>query len=178
MPTETGSESDWTLVARDVGPCRIRPATIEDAGLILRFIEELASFEQAAEQVISTERMLEEQLFGERPAAEVVIAEVDGEARGFALFFHNFSTWLGRRGLYLEDLYVSPEARGTGIGKALLSYLAGVAVSRGCGRIDWWVLDWNTDAIEFYRSIGAVPQDDWTVFRLTGEALQRMASPG
>jgi GNAT superfamily N-acetyltransferase len=163
------------LPTRELSCCRIRPAAAADVSLILRFIRELAAFERAEDQVMADEQVLMEQLFGATPAAEVVIAERDGVAVGFALFFHNFSTWLGRRGLYLEDLYVTPDARGIGVGRAILSYLACVAVERGCGRIEWWVLDWNAGAIDFYRGIGAEAQEDWTVFRLTGEALARMA---
>ena len=122
--------------------------------------------------------MLVDALFGERAAAEAVIAEVDGEAAGFALFFHNFSTWTGRRGLYLEDLYVTPAARGHGVGSALLRHLARLAVERGCARFEWSVLDWNADAIAFYRAVGAVGMDEWTVHRVAGPALERLAGRG
>jgi GNAT superfamily N-acetyltransferase len=153
----------------------LRPATPADVPLILGFIRELAAYEKLDDQVLATESLLAEQLFGPRPAAEVVIAEVDGLAVGFALFFHNFSTFLGRRGLYLEDLFVLPAYRGRGIGRRLLSYLARIAIERRCGRMEWWVLDWNETAIRFYRSIGARPMDDWTVYRLDGDALARLA---
>jgi GNAT superfamily N-acetyltransferase len=153
----------------------IRAAVPADVPVILRFVRELAAFEREPDAVLATEAMLAEALFGPAPAAEAVLADVDGAAVGFALFFHNFSTWEGRRGLYLEDLYVTPEARGRGIGGALLRHLAGLAVDRGCARFEWSVLDWNAGAIALYRSIGAVGQDDWTVQRVAGEALTRMA---
>ena len=153
----------------------IRAATSADVPTILRFVRELAAFEREANAVLATEPMLAEALFGTAPAAEAVVAELDGDAVGFALFFHNFSTWEGRRGLYLEDLYVTPEARGRGIGKALLRHLAAIAVERGCARFEWSVLDWNANAIALYRAMGAVGQDEWTVQRVTGEALQRLA---
>ncbi|HYH78736.1 MAG TPA: GNAT family N-acetyltransferase [Longimicrobium sp.] len=154
----------------------IRPATPDDVPLILRFIRELAEYERLAHEVVATEDGLRDTLFGPRPYAEVVIAEEAGEPAGFALFFHNYSTFLGRPGIYLEDLYVRPEARGKGIGRALLAHLARLAVARGCGRLEWWVLDWNESAIRFYRALGAQAMDDWTVFRVTGEALARLAN--
>lgn len=154
----------------------IRPATPADVPTILRFVKELAAYEREPDAVKATEADFERALFGERPHVEAVIAE-DGDAPlGFALFFHNFSTWEGKPGVYLEDLYVTPEARGRGVGKALLAHLARIAVERGCARLEWWVLDWNTPAIEFYRSLGAVPMDEWTVNRVTGEALVRLAA--
>lgn len=152
----------------------ICPALPADVPTILRFVRELATFEREPDAVAATEADLHNALFGPHPAAEAVIAEA-GEPLGFALFFHNFSTWTGRRGLYLEDLYVTPAARGRGVGKALLRHLAGVAVDRGCARFEWSVLDWNVDAIAFYRSVGAVGLDEWTVQRVTGEALVRLA---
>jgi GNAT superfamily N-acetyltransferase len=152
----------------------IRSAEPADIATILRFVRELAVFEREPDAVLATEPMLHEALFGARPAAEAVIAE-DGEPLGFALFFHNFSTWQGKRGLYLEDLYVTPAARGRGVGKALLRHLAGLAVARDCARFEWSVLDWNEDAIAFYRSMGAVGQDEWTVQRVDGDALRRLA---
>ena len=152
----------------------IRPAEPADVATILRFVRELAVFEREPEAVLATEPMLHEALFGARPAAEAVIAE-DGGPLGFALFFHNFSTWQGKRGLYLEDLYVTPSARGRGVGKALLRHLAGLAVERDCARFEWSVLDWNADAIAFYRAMGAVGQDEWTVQRVDGDALRRLA---
>jgi len=154
----------------------IRPARPADAATILRFIRDLAAFEREPDAVEATEEMLDEALFGAHPAAEAVIAEQDGQPLGFALFFHNFSTWTGRRGLYLEDLYVTPDARGRGIGGALLRHRAGIAVARGCARFEWSVLDWNAEAIAVYRRIGAVGMEDWTVQRLSGEPLRRLAA--
>jgi GNAT superfamily N-acetyltransferase len=157
-------------------PLRIRPAVEADVPLVLRFIRELAEYERLLHEVVATEDRLRETLFGARPAAEVVIAEDGaGEPLGFALFFHNYSTFLAQPGLYLEDLYVRPEARGRGAGRALLAHLARLARERGCGRLEWWVLDWNESAIRFYRSLGAQPMSDWTVFRLTGDELSRLA---
>jgi GNAT superfamily N-acetyltransferase len=161
--------------AAPVSGLRIRPAREADVPLVLRFIRELAEYERLLHEVVATEERLRETLFGARPAAEVVIAEEEGEPLGFALFFHNYSTFLAQPGLYLEDLYVRPEARGRGTGRALLSHLARLAKERGCGRLEWWVLDWNESAIRFYRSLGAQPMDDWTVFRLTGDDLARLA---
>ena len=153
----------------------IRSATAADVGTILRFVRELAAFEREPDAVEATEPMLAEALFGERPAAEALIAETEDGPLGFALFFHNFSTWTGKRGLYLEDLYVTPDARGQGVGGALLAHLAGVALDRGCARFEWSVLDWNADAIAFYRKVGAVGMEDWTIQRMTGEALVKLA---
>ncbi|WP_267436036.1 GNAT family N-acetyltransferase [Sphingomonas sp. GM_Shp_1] len=153
----------------------IRAAERADTATILRFVRELAAFEREPDAVVATEPMLEAALFGERPAAEAVIAERDGQAVGFALFFANFSTWTGRQGLYLEDLYVTPSARGGGVGKALLVHLAGIVRDRGWGRFEWSVLDWNTPAVEFYRAMGARAMDEWTVQRVSGEALARLA---
>ena len=153
----------------------IRPATPDDVATILRFVQDLAAFEREPDAVEATEAMLGEALFGQQPAAEAVIAEEAGAPVGFALFFHNFSTWKGRRGLYLEDLYVTPAARGKGVGGALLRHLAGIAVERNCARFEWAVLDWNADAIAVYRRMGAVGLEDWTVQRVEGEALRRMA---
>lgn len=157
-------------------PLRVRPAVEADVPLILRFIRELAEYERLLHEVVATEERLRDTLFGARPAAEVVIAEDgDGEPLGFALFFHNYSTFLAQPGIYLEDLYVRPEARGRGAGHALLAHLARLARERNCGRLEWWVLDWNESAIRFYRSLGAQPMSDWTVFRLTGSDLARLA---
>ena len=153
----------------------IRPATPADVPTILSLVRELAAFEREPDAVEATEPMLAQALFGERPAAEAVIAEEVGMPLGFALFFHNFSTWTGRRGLYLEDLYVTPPARGRGVGKALLRHLAGLAVERGCARFEWSVLDWNADAIAFYRAMGARGMEEWTVQRIEGAALARLA---
>lgn len=153
----------------------IRSATIEDCALIRQFVHQLAVYEKLEDEAVATDEDIAASLFGDRPQAEVVIAERAGEPIGFALFFHNYSTFLGRRGLYLEDLFVIPEARGSGAGKALLKHLARLALERGCGRFEWWVLDWNEPAIDFYKSLGAEPMEDWTVFRLTGEALENLA---
>ncbi len=154
----------------------IRPATVDDVPLIRALIAELAEYDRLAEAAVATDADLRAQLFGVAPAAEVLIGEVDGEPAGFALFFHNFSTFLGKRGLYLEDLFVRPAARGVGLGKHLMAALARIAVQRDCGRFEWSVLDWNTPAIGFYRRIGAVGMDEWTVQRLEGEALHALAS--
>ena len=148
-----------------------------DVPLILRFIRLLAEYERMAHEVAATEAGLLATLFGPRPYAEVVFAVEDGEEVGFALFFHNYSTFLGRPGLYLEDLFVLPERRGRGVGKGLLEQLARIAVERGCGRFEWWVLDWNAPAIEFYRRRGAVAMDEWTVMRVAGRALSELAAP-
>ena len=156
----------------------LRFATIDDVGLILDFIRQLADYEKMTDDVVTDEDQLRQSLFGERQVAEVVIASYDGEAAGFALFFHNFSTFLGRPGVYLEDLFVIPRLRGHGIGQVLLSHLAGIAVERGCGRFEWSVLDWNTDAIGFYERFGAKAMDEWTVFRVEGDALEELARSG
>ena len=154
---------------------RIRAATVEDVPLILALIRGLAEYERLAHECVATDEQLRASLFGAQPGAEVVIAEADGEAAGFALFFHNYSTFLARRGIYLEDLFVWPRFRGRGIGRALLAHLARLAVERGCGRLEWSVLDWNEPAIRFYRALGAVAQDEWTVMRVAGDALTRLA---
>jgi len=154
----------------------IRPATVEDVALVAQLIRELAEYERLADAAVATEADLREQLFGERPAAEVLVAEADGEAAGFALFFHTFSTFLGKRGLYLEDLFVRPAFRGLGLGRHLMAALARIAVQRGCGRFEWSVLDWNEPAIGFYRALGASAMDEWTVQRLQGKALRALAS--
>ena len=155
----------------------IRPAGEGDVPVILALIRGLAEYEKARpEDLPVDEAALRESLFGAQPAAEVLLADVEGETAGFALFFHNFSTWQGRRGLYLEDLFVRPEMRGRGIGQALLRELARIATDRGCARMEWAVLDWNTPAIDFYASLGAVPMDEWTVFRLTAPAIARLAN--
>jgi GNAT superfamily N-acetyltransferase len=156
----------------------IRNAIESDIPLVLSFIKELAEYEKLSEQVTATEELLRENLLGADRKAEAVIAEYHDDPAGFALFFHNFSTFLGKPGLYLEDLYVSPDMRGRGIGAALLRYLAGLAVERGCGRFEWSVLDWNEPAINFYRNMGAVPVDGWTVYRLTGQPLLDLAGSG
>jgi len=153
----------------------VRPATPDDAATMLRFIRELAAYEREPDAVETTVPMLRDALFGASPAAEALIAERDGQSIGFALFFHTFSTWTGRRGLWLEDLYVTPEARGSGAGAALLRALARLALDRDCPRLEWTVLDWNTPALDFYRAKGAVPQDEWTTQRVTGAVLQALA---
>ena len=156
----------------------IRPATEDDVPIILSLIRERAEYERLSHAVVATEGLLSETLFGERRGAEVLIACCKGAPVGFALFFHSFSTFLGRPGIYLEDLYVKPEFRGRGIGRALLTHLARLAKERGCGRLEWAVLDWNEPAIKLYKSIGAVPMYEWTVYRVTGEALETLATRG
>jgi GNAT superfamily N-acetyltransferase len=155
---------------------QIRPATEADLPVILSLIRELADYERAPNAVVATEAGLREVLFGAKPSAEVLLALEDAQAAGFAVFFHNFSTWLGRPGLYLEDLFVRPEKRGKGYGRALLQRLAQIARERGCGRMEWAVLDWNDPAIQFYRKLGAQPMDEWTVFRLTETAIAKLAN--
>ena len=152
-----------------------RYATEQDVPLILYFIRSLAEYEHMADEVVATEALLQEWIF-EKRKAEVIFALEDGKETGFALFFHNFSTFLGRAGIYLEDLFVLPEYRGKGYGKGLIQTLARIAVERGCGRLEWWCLDWNTPSIEFYRSLGAVPMDEWTVYRITGNTLLELGS--
>ena len=154
----------------------IRSATRADLPLIAQFIRDLADYERLAHEVRFDEAVLGERLFGVRPYAEVLIGEVDGVAEGFALFFHNFSTFEGKPGIYLEDLFVRPEARGAGLGKAFLQRLAQLAVERDCARLEWWVLDWNEPAIRFYKALGARPLDDWTTYRVDGDALAALAS--
>lgn len=153
----------------------LRAATPADVGTILGFIKELAEYEKLAHEVVATQETLAETLFGPTPFAQVIIAEFEGRAVGYALFFHNFSTFTGRPGIYLEDLYVQPAMRGRGFGKLLLAYLARKAVDMNCTRVEWSVLDWNQPAIDFYRSIGALPMDGWTVQRLDGERLAGFA---
>ena len=153
----------------------IRPATPADVALILALIKELAEYERLSHEVVATESQISATLFGERPVCEVLIASLDGTPVGFALFFPNYSTFLGRPGLYLEDLFVRPEVRGKGYGRALLVRLAQIAQERGCGRMEWAVLDWNEPAIQFYRKLGATPMEEWTVFRLTSDGIAAMA---
>ncbi len=153
----------------------IRPATIDDTALILHFIQQLAEYEKLRHEAVATEQDIRDTLFGERAYAEVLIAEYDQQPAGFALFFHNYSTFLGKPGIYLEDLFVNPDFRGKGIGKALLRHLARLATERNCGRLEWWVLDWNEPSIEFYKSLDAIAMDDWTVYRVTGKALEELA---
>ncbi|WP_263143939.1 GNAT family N-acetyltransferase [Pseudomonas sp. RIT-PI-AD] len=154
----------------------IRPANADDAELILRFIRDLAIYEKAEHEVQTDVAGIRDSLFGAESSSHALICERDGEAIGYAVYFFNYSTWLGKHGLYLEDLYVSPAARGSGAGKALLRHLARLAVARGCGRFEWAVLDWNTPAIEFYRAFGARAQDEWTTYRLSGQALLDFAA--
>jgi len=153
----------------------IRPATAADVPIILELIRALATYERAPNEVTATADGLNEVLFGEKPAAEVLLAFENETAVGFAVFFHNFSTWLGRPGLYLEDLFVRPEDRGKGFGRALLIHLAKIARDRGCGRMEWAVLDWNEPAIQFYRKLGAKSMDEWTVFRLKRDGIAKLA---
>ncbi len=156
----------------------IRPATAADLPLIAQLIRELAEYEKLAHEVRFDEAVLGAKLFGARPYAEVVIGELSGIPQGFALFFHNFSTFEGRPGIYLEDLFVRPSARGSGLGKALLSHLAALAVERDCARLEWSVLDWNAPAIGFYQALGARSMDEWTVMRVDGAALERLGAAG
>ncbi len=157
-------------------PVRITQARETDVPLVLALINELATYERLQHEVVATEASLEAALFGARPGAEAVIARIDGEPAGFALYFHNFSTFLGRRGLYLEDLFVRPVYRGRAVGRSLLMHLARLAVERGCGRFEWAVLDWNQPAREFYESLGAEANPAWINYRVTGAALQRLAT--
>jgi GNAT superfamily N-acetyltransferase len=154
----------------------LKPAAVTDVPQILAFIKELAEFEKLLHDVVATEEGLKEVLFGARPRAEVVMAFLNNAAVGFALYFHNYSTFAGRSGLYLEDLYVQPAARGKRIGQKLFAHLAQIANERNCARMEWSVLDWNTTAIEFYQNFGAKPLDEWTTFRLSGDALQKLGA--
>ncbi|HUR54921.1 MAG TPA: GNAT family N-acetyltransferase [Gemmataceae bacterium] len=153
----------------------IRPATPADVPTIAQLIRDLAEYEKLANEVVLDEAKLSADLFGPRPYAEVLLAEDSGDVVGFALFFHNYSTFLGRPGIYLEDLFVKPAARGKGLGKGLLAALAKLAVERGCGRVEWSVLDWNEPSIAFYKSLAAKPMDEWTIYRLTGDAMRKLA---
>lgn len=157
-------------------PLVIRPAVEADVLLVLRFIKALAEYEKMSDDVVATEADIRAGLFGPRRVAECAIAEWEGAPAGFALFFHNYSTFVGKPGIYLEDLFVLPELRGNGIGKALLAHLAKLARERGCARLEWAVLDWNAPSIAFYQSLGARPMDEWTVYRLTGDALTNLAN--
>jgi len=154
----------------------IRQGKAEDSALILRFITDLATYEKLKNEVKATELDIKKSLFGNDSSTKAAICYVNDEPVGFAVYFFNYSTWLGKHGLYLEDLYVSPEYRKVGAGKALLKHLAKIALSKNCGRFEWCVLDWNEPAIEFYKSIGAQPQDEWVIYRLTGEALEEFAN--
>lgn len=153
---------------------KIRYATEEDVALILKFIKDLAEYEEMLDEVVATEEVLRESLFGKRQA-EVIIGEYNGEPAAFALYFHNFSTFLGKANLYLEDLFVKPELRGKGFGKAMLACLGKIAIERDCGRLDWWCLDWNQSSIDFYKQMGAKPMDDWTVYRVDEDNLFKLA---
>src|SRR5437870_9275819 len=161
---------------KEVADFEIRSAHVEDVPIILQLIRDLATYERARNEVTATEEQLVDVLFGERPAAEVLLAFEEQSPVGFAVFFHNFSTWLGQPGLYLEDLFVKPDKRGKGYGRALLVELAKIARERGCGRMEWAVLDWNEPAINFYRTLGAKPMDEWTVFRLTRDGIAKLAN--
>lgn len=162
------------LIDTKIDDFKLRFAEIKDVPLILGFIKELANYEQMSNEVVATEENLKESLF-ERKMAEVIIGEYKSKPVAFALFFHNFSTFLGRPGIYLEDLYVKPEMRGKGIGTIMLSFLAKLCVERKCGRLEWCCLDWNEPAIEFYKQMGAAPMDEWTVYRVCGDALDKLA---
>ena len=162
------------LIHTNIEGFNIRFAKEKDIPLILRFIKGLAEYEKLSNEVVATEDILRESLF-EKKAAEVIIGEYNDKPVGFALFFHNFSTFLGRSGIYLEDLFIIPEMRGEGFGKTMLSFLAKLAIDRNCGRFEWWCLDWNEPSIEFYKSIGAIPMDEWTTFRVTGGKLYDLA---
>ena len=157
---------------------KIRPATVADVPIILQLIRDLATYERAPDQVTATEEQLIDVLFGAKPAAEVLLQFENETPVGFAVFFHNFSTWLGRPGLYLEDLFVKPEYRGKGYGRDLLVKLAGIARERGCGRMEWAVLDWNEPAIQFYKKLGARPLEEWRIFRLTRDGIGKLADSG
>jgi len=154
----------------------IREASESDVLLILEFIRKIAEYERLSHAVVASEETLRKSLFGDRPAAEVLLAHWDGKPAGYAVFFHNFSTFLGRAGIYLEDIFVEPELRGKGIGKALLARVAKIAKDRECGRLEWSVLDWNKPSIDFYLSLGAKPMDEWTIFRMTEDAIAKLAS--
>ena len=161
---------------KQVANFKIRPARLQDVPVILQLIHDLATYERAPDEVTATEERLVDVLFGEKPAAEVLLAFEEESPVGFAVYFYNFSTWLGRPGLYLEDLFVKPEKRGKGYGRSLLIELAKIARDRSCGRMEWAVLDWNEPAIKFYRSLGAKPMHEWTVFRLTRDGIARLAN--
>ncbi len=154
----------------------VRTATVEDAEVILALIIELAIYEKAEHEVVTTVDEIRESIFGSHSKASALIAEVDNKPVAYAVYFYNYSTWLGKNGIYLEDIYVSPEYRQQGIGKALLQRVSKIAVNQNCGRVEWSVLDWNTPAIEFYESLGAKPQDEWTVYRLSGDELKNFAA--
>ena len=164
------------MISTKIRGLTLRQATTRDVSLVLSFIRELAGYERLTHEVTATEAHLRETLFGPCPRAEVIFGVYEGREIAYALFFHNYSSFQGRPGLYLEDIYVKPEMRGQGCARAMLAYLARLAVERGCGRFDWTVLDWNEPALRFYRSLGAVPMSEWTIQRLTGADLKRLAS--
>jgi len=170
----TRQDTDW--IATPDPDIRLRFATPADAGLILTFVRALAAYEKLSHEVTADEETLRASLFGRRRVAEVVIAEHRRQPAGFALFFHNFSTFLGRPGIFIEDLFITPAFRGKGVGRRLLCFIARLARERGCGRLEWSVLDWNEPAIGFYKTLGAQPMDDWTVFRITGDTLSALAT--
>jgi GNAT superfamily N-acetyltransferase len=157
-------------------PCHIREATPEDSGLILRFIRELAVYEKLAHEVVATEQVIRDSFFRPHATTHALIVEREGKPIGFAVYFYNFSTFLGRPGIYIEDIFIEPEQRGGGAGKQVLQYLAAKAKREGCGRLEWWVLDWNKPALDFYEKLGAVAMDEWTVYRVTGKALDELAN--
>lgn len=163
-----------TLIETKLNNFQLRFTTVNDVSLILSFIKELAAYEHLSNEVIATEAILQDSLFI-RKAAEVIIGEYDGQPVSYALFFHNFSTFLGKPGIYLEDLYVKPEMRGKGMGKIMLAYLAKLVIERNCGRLEWWCLDWNESSVDFYQRMGADPMDEWTVFRVCDQALMDLA---
>jgi GNAT superfamily N-acetyltransferase len=163
------------MMATDRSRFHIRPATASDVSAILGFIKKLAHYERLSDEVVATEERLRETLFGDRPTAEVAIGHLDRKPVGFVLFFHNYSTFLGKPGLYIEDLFVDEDYRRRGYGRALLLYVAQLAKERDCGRLEWSVLDWNQTAIEFYKKLGALPMSEWTVFRVTGQRLDKLA---
>ncbi|MFC4654260.1 MULTISPECIES: GNAT family N-acetyltransferase [Rheinheimera] len=165
-----------SLISTSLPDVQLRLAQATDVPVILSFIRQLAEYEKLSHQVVATEQSLTDTLFGAKAYAEVVIAEHQGQPAGFALFFHNYSTFLAKPGLYLEDLFVAPDKRGLGLGKALITYLARLAVERDCGRMEWSVLDWNQPAIDFYQSLGASMLDDWRINRVTGDSLMQMAA--
>lgn len=176
QPSLRDSGTDSNSGPDSMSAVHIRSATTADVPIVYSLVRELAEYEKLLHEVVATEELVKRALFGPKPAAECVLACVDGQPVGFALYFHNYSTFMGRAGLYLEDLFVRPEHRGQGIGEALLRYLARLAIERGCARLEWAVLDWNKRAIEFYESMGAVGVRDWTTFRVSGEALRRLGS--
>lgn len=163
------------LINTKIENFKIRFAEEKDTKIILDFIKELADYEKLLNEVVATEEILYDSLFV-RKKAEVVIGEYDGNPVGFALFFHNFSTFLGKPGIYLEDLYIKPEMRGKGLGKIMLSFLGNLAIERNCGRLEWWCIDWNEPSIKFYKEMGAKPMDEWTVYRVDGEALNELSN--